>query len=446
MHMLPRVRELEGRHADSLVTIGVHSGKFIAERSTGNIRAACARLGVDHPVLNDRYFRQWRSYSVQAWPTIALIDPEGYVLFTQAGEFDLEEVDRGLVELIERYDREGKLQRGAIDFGDDPKALAEPAGMLRFPTRVAVEDRTMYVADSGNRRVLELELVASPMESAEPRAELRRVFGTGEDGMLDGAPDEAQFSEPQGIVIDGKHVYVADRSNHAIRRLDRETGDVSTVAGTGSLAEGRIGAGPALETDLRSPWGLAQYMQYVYVAMAGSHQIWKLHLDGNDMGLHAGSGIEAIGDGPQLRAALAQPTGLAIGDEILYFACSENSAVRYTDILPNRDVRTIVGTGLFDFGDRDGMGDEVLLQHDQDLAWHRKKLLVADTYNDKIKVVDPATKRSMSVASEAGEGGYLNEPSGIWADDRMILVADTNNHRIVSLNPETGMPAELALE
>ncbi len=450
MHVLPRVRELEARHPDSLVTIGVHSGKYTAERDTSNIRMACDRLGVEHPVLNDRYFRQWRSYSVQAWPTVALIDPEGFILFIQSGEFELEEMDRGISELIDKYDGEGRLQRGMLDFGEDPNRLAEPKGMLRYPGRVTVdvpapdaETATLYVSDTGHYRVLEFELMR---RERPPRARLLRVFGSGERGMADGPQETARFGEVQGLATDGQYLFVADRTNHAIKRIDLATGEVKTVAGTGRLAESRVSAGPGAERELRSPWGLAQYMQYVYIAMAGTHQIWRLHLDSYDIGPHAGSGLEAISDGPQLRAALAQPMGLAIGDEKIYFADAESSGVRFTDILPDRTVSTIVGTGLFDFGDRDGMGRDVLLQHDQDVAFHRKKILVADTYNNKLKVIEPATGETKSLASEAGEAGYLAEPSGIWADDETILVADTNNHRIVSIDPETAVPAELALE
>ena len=105
---------------------------------------------------------------------------------------------------------------------------------------------------------------------------------------------------------------------------------------------------------------------------------------------------------------------------------------------PQGEVRTIVGTGLFDFGDRDGVGDAVRLQHPLGLVYVDGALYVADTYNSTIKVLDPETRESRSLVGDPA-GGYrdgdlasarFDEPGGISYADGRLYVADTNNHAI----------------
>ncbi len=434
MHVLPRVAELEERFGDSLVGIGVHAGKFAGERRTANIREACVRLGVRHPVVNDRHYRIWRAYGVQGWPTVALVTADGRLARVQAGEFGVEDMASAITDLIARAERDGTLQRGELDFGTDPDEPAEPSGASRYPSRVLEADRKLYVSDTGRFRVLELALDGDV-------ATVLRAFGSGTPGFADGPAADARFLEPQGLAVSGGTLYVADRRNHAIRAVDLATGVVRTIAGTGELAGQRIAEGPGLASALRSPWGLAADGSTLSVTMAGSHQLWAIDLSRDDhpLRLVAGSGGEAIGDGQGTRATLAQPSGVVTdASGRLFVADAESSAVRSVTPAEDYAVRTIVGTGLFDFGDRDGEGDDVLLQHDLDLAVSDGRLLVADTYNSKIKLVDPQTRRCAALPGPAGSGQDLWEPAGITSGPSGTFVADTNHHRLVRLDPPTG--------
>jgi DNA-binding beta-propeller fold protein YncE len=439
MHVLPRVAELEARFGDALVAVGVHSGKFTEERRTPNIRQACARLDVAHPVVNDRHFRIWRSYAVEAWPSVALVTPDGYLAGVQAGEFDTEAMAEAIARLVERYSAEGLLERGEASFGRDPETLPEPSGVLRFPTRVIAEGATLYVSDTGHKRVLELR------REDDGAARVVRAFGSGRPGLADGAAAEARFLEPEGLAVHGGRLYVADRANQAVRAIDLGSGDVTTVAGTGALAERRMEPGPGRRVELRSPWGLAVDGDTLYVTMAGSHQMWALDLAAGDRPLRlvAGTGGENITDGPRRTATLAQPTGAVVVDGLVAFADCESSAVRIVDPAPDGEVSTLVGTGLFEFGDRDGTGDEALLQHAYDVAPWNGSLLVADTYNSKIKRVDRETRRVDALPGAAGSGEDLYEPSGIHVSGGVVLVADTNHHRIVELDPASGGLTEI---
>src|SRR5437763_13234248 len=97
--------------------------------------------------------------------------------------------------------------------------------------------------------------------------------------------------------------------------------------------------------------------------MAGSHRIFALHLDSGIIQPFAGAGPEALRDGSYQEALFAQPNGLALDDSrVLYVADSETSAVRAIALSGAQKVTTRVGTGLFDFGDVDGVGENDLLQ------------------------------------------------------------------------------------
>lgn len=453
--MLPRVAELEERFAGPLVVVGVHSGKFTEERRTPNIREACARLDVHHPVVNDRQYRIWRAYGVRAWPSVALIAPDGTLVGVQAGEFQADEMAGTIAGLAETWSGKELLRTDPIDFGEDPFPVTEPAGELRYPTRMVAEDETLYISDTGHHRVLEVVL------EEDGGASLRRVFGSGKPGFRDGPAESAEFAEPQGLALSGRTLLAADRRNHVVRAIDLDGGAVRTIAGTGGLGEWEQVEGPGRETALRSPWGLAIDGDTLYVTMAGSHQIVQIDLasEAHEVRIFAGNGAEDVRDGRREKASLAQPTGVALGAaaapgsagpaaaseepgvtarRALFFADSETSSVRWADTGPRGDVGTIVGTGLFEFGNRDGIGTEVRLQHDLDLAVVGGDLFVADTYNNRIKRISVETGACETMAGPAGSGEALYEPSGVWAGPRGVIVADTNHHRLVRLDPATG--------
>ncbi len=415
---------MEERFADSLTVIGVHAGKFHRERATERIAEACDRLGVAHAVVNDRQFRIWRDYAVSAWPTVVVIDPEGYVVLVAPGEFESEAMSAELSLIAERAEARGMLIRGR-----DPIAVTLPhhEGPLRFPTRAILVAERLWISDTGHGRVLEC--------AWDPR-EKRAVVLTAHEG----------FVEPRGLAALAGDVYVADRAGHSVWRLDGampDSGGRARVAGTGRLGVRALRDGQASTMDLRSPWGLAASGSNLVVSMAGSHQLWTLDPRRGLLSLLAGTGAEALVDGEPAGSALAQPTGVARWtDDSLAVADSESSAVR---LVTARSVGTLVGTGLFDFGDSSGVGDAARLQHCEDTAVHGTVLAVADTYNDRLKLVDPVTRECVPWPGEAGEQGSLREPGGVWSDGTTLLVADTGAHRVVVVEGD-GSLVEVRIE
>ena len=439
--MLPQLRELERAFADELVVIGVHSAKFPAEGVPANLRATTQRLGLHHPVVNDADHAIWDQYAVRAWPTLMFIDPRGYLFAKHEGEFPLDAVMQLLAEAVARFDAQGAIDRRAVL--TDP--LPPGGDILRFPGKVLVDadggrDR-LFIADSGHHRVVVTTLTGT----------ITGVYGDGTAGLVDGAAGSARFNQPLGLALDpaGETLFVADSENHAIRAIALRGGRVTTVAGTGQQASERSAGGLAREVALSSPWDVAIDGHRLWIAMAGTHQLWTLDLHAGRIALAAGTGAESIHDGPPLQAAFAQPSGLAIHDGDVYVADSESSAVRRVSEREGR-VRRLLGRGLFEFGDLDGAGDRARLQHPLGIAVDSTGgdpvVYLADSYTDKVKRLDPATRAVTTIAGSApghvdgplGQARFW-EPSGLSYAWGRLYVADTNNHaiRIVDLDAGT---------
>jgi DNA-binding beta-propeller fold protein YncE len=432
--MAAQLRSLERRFGPRLQVVGVHAGKYRTERRTAGMRAAVERAGIEHPVVNDRQLRTWRAYACNGWPTLVLLGPDGRHLGAHAGETPAARWVPLLERLIEHYGRRGALSDAPLGW---QRPASPDSGRLRFPANVAFAAGKLYVADTGHQRIIEADLSAD-----RRRASVRRVFGAGVAGLADGASDQAQFAAPSGLSVHGNQIYVADTENHALRAIDLGSGAVTTLAGTGAQGYRRAG-GAALATALSSPADVLADDDGVLIAMAGFHQLWRYDRESGTVGPVAGAGAENLVDGPVAEALLAQPEALAAGLDSIYVADAEGNAIR--EVRLGEQVRTLVGTGLFAFGDTDGVGDEVELQHPQGLAADGT-IYIADTYNHRIKRLDPMTRRVTSFLG-AGTSGLSDgselaaqfwEPRGLAIAGRHLLIADTNNHAVRVADRDSG--------
>ena len=462
MHVLPELKKLEQAFPNELVVIGIHSAKFAGEQVTENIREAALRYDIEHPVVNDAEMTIWRRYGARSWPTLVLIDPVGDVVWAASGERTFEDIKAVIDRGLPYYRAQGLLKPAARP------ALLEGARQadapLRFPGKLLADEvgGRLFIADSNHNRIVVAGL----------DGRLQQTIGSGAIGRADGAFDVSTFHHPQGMALIGGFLYVADTENHLLRKVDLAARRVMTVAGTGEKGDARFriadselrngasrvvpdpgrGGGPLGSLQgmpLASPWALWAHGDDLYIAMAGAHQIWTMRLDASEIGAYAGNGREDIVDGPLLPnvpydtsfSSFAQPSGLASDGERLFVADSEGSAIRAVPLDPNGQVETLVGlTGtLFDFGDVDGTGRAVRLQHPLGVAWADGKLYVADTYNNKIKVIDVAERSCDTIAGTGESGNHdaaegakatFNEPAGISAAAGKLYVADTNNHAI----------------
>lgn len=436
MHMLPVLDRLERKYAgEPFAVIGVHSAKFENEKDADSIRQAVERYGIHHPVAVDSDFRIWRDHGVRAWPTFRFIDANGYTVGEIAGEVDFETLDLLTAALLEEGRRGNALADAALEMPRYAPAIA--AAALRFPGKVLAveaEDR-VFIADSGHHGIV----------VANAGGDVMAVVGDGTAGDADGPFAMARFNNPQGMAWDAEHqrLYVADTQNHRIRTIDFQTSEVVTLAGTGEQGRDREGGRTGTQQALASPWDLALHGNGLFIAMAGTHQIWRLDLTTMACARYAGSGREAIDDGPREQATLAQPSGLALLGDDLYFADSETSALRRVNLITGR-VETLIGTGLFDFGDAVGSFAATRLQHPLGVATDGARLFVADTYNHTVKAVDLQAGMTEAIPL-ATSAIALDEPGGLSFGGRRLFIADTNHHRIVLWDPATGVAAEWSL-
>ncbi|MFJ4172375.1 NHL domain-containing thioredoxin family protein [Paenarthrobacter sp. NPDC089714] len=463
LHVLDELRPLEEKYSDVLVTVGVHSPKFEHEADPVALASAVERYEIHHPVLDDPELATWKAYTARAWPTLVVIDPEGYIVAHLSGEGHADGLAVLLEELVAEHEAKGTLHRG-----NGPYVAPEPtSGTLRFPGKATQLDNGNYlVVDSGHHRLVELR---PDFETVE------RVIGSGTKGFADGTAGTAQFNEPQGVAVLpaglastlGYDVVVADTVNHRLRGVNLDSGEVRTIAGNG--VQRLLDAGPARVTEsgagswsehhdggpadfaadaldvgvlghgtgvsLSSPWDLvwSEKLQRVVVAMAGTHQIFAVDPVSGIVSILAGSGLEGLLDGPAEEAWFAQSSGLAIdAEDNIWVADSETSALRRLVVGESGvTVETAVGTGLFDFGFRDGEAAEARLQHPLGVTvLPDGSVAIADTYNGAVRRYDPSTNTVSTLARG------LAEPSDVVVVNHqdaepLLVVVESNKHQLV---------------
>jgi thiol-disulfide isomerase/thioredoxin len=425
LHVIEELRALEERYADVLVVVGVHSPKFPHEADHEALTAAVERYEVHHPVLDDPDLRMWQEYAVRAWPTLVLVDPEGYVVAMAAGEGHADGLSRIIAELVAEHER-----RGTLRHGDGPYLPPPPRpSVLRYPGKIAWRAGTgsYLVSDSGNHSVVEL--------AADGETVLRRI-GSGRRGRRDGAAGAAEFAEPQGLLLlpapvaaeVGYDLLVADTVNHLLRGVSLDTGAVRTAADLPAALDGVevvTGAVPPVP----SPWDLAWWRDRVVVAAAGVHLLLEFDPRTGRVGVLAGTTVEGLRDGPARDGWMAQPSGLAAdGDTRLWIADSETSSLRWLTESPADGpvLHTAVGAGLFDFGHVDGPAAQARLQHPLGVAvLPDGSVAVLDTYNNAVRRYDPVDGEVSTLATD------VSEPSGaVVVDGGDLVVVESAAHRI----------------
>ncbi len=448
IHMFPVLDRLQRHFAKQpLVIIGVHSAKFANESLPRNVRAAVMRYKIDHPVVVDENMQIWKAYGVNSWPTFVVVGAGGHIDGSVAGEVSYRTLRHAISAELQYDKRHHLLAAKPLIF--PPRAREFSATGLAFPGKVlaVAKLKRLFIADTDHNRIIETTL-----PNQHGAARLIAIFGNGKKGRGNGAAADCEFNSPQGMTLLGHILYVADTNNHLIRAINLSNDTVKTVLGTGSEVFDFSGGAAGTQQGINSPWALAGRGHTLYIAMAGEHQVWRMDTRTLVASAFAGSGYEGLQNGVGTSSEMAQPSGLALGGDELYVAEPEASAVARIN-LKNKSVRTIVGHGLFTFGDRDGPANSALLQHCLGVAIYGKHhLLVADTYNDKLRLINLQTRRVTTFAGTGtpgtghpGGGVKFAEPSGLSVLGRTIFVADTDNQRIVMINGLTGQWHQLII-
>ena len=421
-HMIPDLRYLENKYHDGVTVIGVHVPKYAHERDPENLLKAVNRRHVKHPVVSDPNYWLWQLYDVKAWPTVAVVDTEGELAGVFVGEGRRNELDEMVGELLEQAAEKDTRVFESLQFPGKP----EVRSVLRFPSKLIAGADVLYVSDSGNNRVLEVNF----------EGRILRQFGSGNHGFWDGKSGDAGFSDPKGLALIRDHLYVADRGNHAIRRVKLLTGDVETVAGNGTHGLAMSGeTNDPRSVALNSPRDLAAVGDRLFIAMGGQNQVWSLDLNTSKLAVFAGSGRYGMDDGDAKGATFAQPAGLTVHSGVLYVADADNSAIRSISIAGGQ-VQTLAGAGQWEFGEKDGLQAVARLQHPIAVCADTQAPIVwiADSFNNKLRAL---SLRGSGVRTLMVKYKFA-EPCGIAATPGSLWIANTNMHEVVRLDSATG--------
>jgi hypothetical protein len=420
-NVLADLRFLESKYHDGLSVIGVHTPKYDYQRQAAPVLKAVNRCHIRHPVANDPDFSVWRGYGVQSWPSFAIVDAQGRFAGLLSGEGRREEADSLVGQLLD--------EAAASDLRVYEASVAtvrpEPRMPLQFPGKVLATPTTLWIADSGNNRILE----------CDHNGRVLRQLGSGTPGCVDGRNREAQFNNPQGMTIVYDTLYVADAGSHAVRRVLLPAGDVTTIAGTGTLGHDLPAeSSDPRQTRMSAPTDLVAFEDKLYIAVSGQHQIWRYDITRNKLGVLAGNGRLGITDGEGVDASFAQPSGLDVFEHQLVVVDAAASAARLVS-LADRQVATLVGAGPYDFGDISGKRDVARLQNPLGVCVDPRGLaFIADSYNGKIKALNLRSGeiRALNLPYQ------LNEPAGISMASNALWIANTNAHEIVRVDLATG--------
>ena len=447
-HVSAELDQFIARFGEQIQVVGVHSPKFPAERSLDVVRSGAAQLGITHPVVNDPDLRLWRLYGLQAWPTVALIDPEGNLVSMAVGEGEVALLGARLDLLLTPGPPGGSLSSVAVLSGRRrPSDGGLPATPHVGPLS-AVDGRRRVSGDPSpsEKLVHPSRLLAWPGGGwlvSEQRGDVVLL-----DESFTVTDRFGGFVDPRGMALlpDGR-IAVADAGRHQVLALDPSQDLLQVLAGSGRRGNRRTRRGTAaLEADLASPHDVARWGDHLVIAVAGQHQILALPLSSitspslasptaeAELEVVAGSSAEGLRDGAGRRARLAMPTALLADGDRLWFVDADSSALRCVDDGVEATgvvVTTVIGQSVEDSGHDDGPAAEALLQHPAGLGIDDEdRVLVADVFNGAIRRFDPMTGLVETVADG------LQEPTAVVAVGGELVVVEQAANRVVRIKPE----------
>lgn len=332
-------------------------------------------------------------------------------------------------------------------FADNGSRGAGGSAAFNSPTGLAMSANAKFVlvADTQNHTIRRIDIATSVITIVAGLA--------GASGAVDGSISAARFNQPSAIAIstDGKFALVADMSNHAIRRIDLDTGAVTTLAG--QLGQTGSNDGTGNNARFFKPQGVAISADSLFalVSDSGNHTIRRINLSTGDVTTIAGTaGIAASDNGIGSAASFNNPTVVAIsGDSSMALvADTDNHTIRRINLL-TREVKTVAGFSSAS-GSVDGVVPVSRLNKPQGLWLSSDGMyaLVSDTGNNTIRRLSLADNRLETILGKAGQTGSVdavgqaarfNQPVNIVMslDGSLVLVADSGNNAIRRLTGAT---------
>jgi sugar lactone lactonase YvrE len=326
--------------------------------------------------------------------------------------------------------------------GDGGPAVRAP---LNQPFDVAIDSRgNIYFSDTFNHRIRKIE---------RGTGRIATVVGSGQPGFAGdgGQALIARINEPYGVVLDTSgNLYFVDRLNRRVRKVDSQTGIISTVAGTGQQLHSGDG-GPANRAGLVEPNGVAldPTGRWLFIADVAGHRVRRIHLKTGLISTFAGtSRARHEGDGgPAQQASIWGARAVAVGEDGAVFILErEGNSLRRVDPATGL-ISTIAGTGAKGYSGDGGPATKATFNGPKELAVDQAgNLLIVDTENHAIRFIDSTTGTIRTVAGTGSAGGggdgglaslaQLDRPHGVAVGrDGTLWIADTNNHRVRVVSP-----------
>jgi thiol-disulfide isomerase/thioredoxin len=416
---LPAIKKLENDLGSKLTVIGVYSAKFENEKRSSVILNAILKHDINSLVINDIDLKLWNEFEVKAWPTFVLISPTGHEYERYEGIGELGEVTKDVRNMVSKYRYE--INRAPLPIL--PEKFSQIGNVLSFPSKLEYASdlkqgshkiSALFVANSGQNSIVVSSLAGGILFK----------IGSGREGFADGNFSEAQFRAPQGTLFSKQKLYVVDTGNHALRVIDFETKQVSTLIGNGEKGGIISGEIDADEIGLASPTDLEFFpnRNKIIISNSGTHQILSYDLESGKITPLAGSGKKGSKDGKYPNNSLSQTSDMVVSRKKIYFLDALTSSLRVLD--GEGDVKTLVTSGL---------------QNPLALTTDGIRLYIADSFNNRIKKYHIANKKLTTlIGGQAGDSvgrtTHFDSPEGIIRVMNRIYIADANNNRIVVLN------------
>lgn len=415
---LQELAQWQARNPGRLQVLVLQVPRFDCERQPQRSLKLLRRTGSSFPALLDADWAAWQRYGIESWPTLLLIDAEGRERSRIVGLGG--DLERALATLCEGLPDAPAAEVRLVE------SVPEPRLSLRFPAAVAASAERLFIADSGHHRILECTHAGRVL----------RQFGLGTADFMDGPGDQAAFNRPQGLALEREFLYVADTGNHALRCINLLSGTVSTLCGNGRPGDPVEGLVAGTGTALNHPVALAVAANQLHLACAGDNRIWSYDLGRGELSLRAGTGRLEMRDGnARSMAAFAQPVGLAAVQQVLYICDALGSAVRSLQLRSDL-VQTLVGQGMWDFGDADGPRSSARLQHPLGIALSADAplLWIADSGNGSLRTLRLGGGELSSVSLPR----RLHGPTGLAVAGGAVWIAETDAHGVLRYDIASG--------
>jgi sugar lactone lactonase YvrE len=416
MQRLADLAPLQRRYSGRLHVLVLAVPRFDVHRDPSAVLKRLRRHGVSFPIVHDLDWHVWQRFGIESWPTIVLIDPQGRMVDRIVGTPGVGALEAGISALCDPLPE--PLEDVRLN-----ETQPEPRTALRFPTGLVATADRLYVADSGHHQVLECNHAGRVL----------RRFGNGTADALDGGSEIASFCRPNGLSLLRESLFVADTGNHLVRRIELRSGNVQTVLGNRRAATPSEGPIRSLQdVSLPSPTALVAGNSGIHMTLAGDNRVWTWN-QAEGLGVlecRAGSGQLGQRDGAGILASFAQPSGLAQVQQALYVTDTLASSIRGVQLRGDL-TQTLVGSGMWEFGDADGQRQQARLQAPEALALDPDSplLWIADTGNGCIR----SLRLGGGVVTRL-DLRRLAGPAGIAAFGGKLWISETDAHAVLCLD------------